>query len=87
MQKQSVWLLWGGSLAAILFGSGWVETVGQGVFGLTFVAHVVEFLMNRSLFEESDGSMMHHFVQTMIYGMFHWLPIKQAQASGAATGS
>jgi hypothetical protein len=77
MQKQSVWVVWVGSLAAILFGSGWIATIGQWVFGLMFAAHVVEFLVYRSLFERAGGSMGHHFVQTMIYGLFHWTPIKE----------
>ena len=77
MAKQSVWLLWIGSLAMMGFGSGWVATVGQWTFGVTLVAHFVEFLVNRSLFERAGGSMAHHFVQTMIYGLFHWTPIKQ----------
>ncbi len=84
MAKQSVWVLWFGSLAMMLLGSGWVATVGQWAFGLTFVAHVVEFFMNRSLFERAEGSMGHHFVQTMIYGLFHWSPIKERLEQDAA---
>jgi hypothetical protein len=75
--KNSVWVLWIGCLAAILFGSGWVSTIGNAVFWLTLFAHVIEFLVNRSLFEKAGGSMVHHFVQTMIYGLFHWTPIKE----------
>lgn len=75
--KQSVWVIWIGSLAAMFWGSGWVATIGQVVFWLTFIAHVVEFFMNRALFEKAEGSMGHHFVQTMIYGLFHWQPIKE----------
>ena len=75
--KQSVWILWFGSLAAMVLGSGAVATAGQWIFGLTFVAHLVEFVVKRPLFERTDGSMGHHFVQTMIYGLFHWTPIKE----------
>jgi len=75
--KYSVWIVWIGGLAAMLFGSGWVSTTGRIVFWLTFVAHLVEFLMNRSMFEKAGGSMGHHFVQTMIYGLFYWTPIKR----------
>jgi hypothetical protein len=77
MQKQGVWVVWIGSVAAMLFGSGWVSTTGQVLFGLVFVAHLVEFFIHRSLFERADGSMGHHFVQTMIYGLYHWTPIKK----------
>ena len=77
MQKHGVWVIWIGSILAMLLGSGWVATAGQWAFGLTFVAHVVEFLVNRSLFERAGGSMIHHFTQTMIYGFFYWTPIKE----------
>ncbi|MGH0033834.1 MAG: hypothetical protein ACQGVK_02260 [Myxococcota bacterium] len=82
MQKQSVWAIWIGSIAAMALGSGWVATAGQWVFGLTFVAHLVEFFVNRSLFEKAEGTMGHHFVQTMIYGLFHWTPIKKQLEAG-----
>jgi len=75
--KYSVWVIWIGGLAAMLFGSGWVSTIGSAVFWLTLVAHLVEFFVNRPLFEKAEGSMGHHFVQTMIYGLFHWQPIKE----------
>jgi hypothetical protein len=77
MQKQSVWIFWIGAVAAMTFGSGWIATVGQVIFGLLFVAHLVEFFMNRALFVREGGPMLHHFVQTMIYGLFHWKPIKE----------
>jgi uncharacterized protein YhhL (DUF1145 family) len=84
MQKQSVWVLWIGSIAAMVFGSGTIATVGQWAFGLTFLAHVVEFLVYRSMLERAGGSMLDHFVQTMIYGFFHWTPIKQRLESEEA---
>ena len=84
MQKQSVWVIWIGSLAAMFFGSGWISTAGQWTFGLTFIVHIVEFLIYRSLFERAEGTMGHHFVQTMIYGLFHWTPIKERLESEEA---
>ncbi len=78
--KHGVWAVWVGSLAAMLFGSGWVATAGHVTFWLTLVAHTGEFFVNRSLFERAGGSMGHHFVQTLIYGLIHWLPIKQRLA-------
>ena len=65
-------------LAAAFAGSGWVASLGQGVFWLTLLAHLVEFFVNRPLFEKVGGSMGHHFVQTMIYGLFHWTPLKRS---------
>lgn len=85
MQKQGVWLIWIGSLAAMLLGSGWIATIGQWAFGLTLAAHVIEFIVHRSLFQRAGGSMLHHFVQTLIYGLFHWTPIKERLASEQAS--
>jgi len=77
MQKQSVWILWVGVIAMWALGGGWVATAGRWIFGLIFVAHAVEFIVHRSLFERVEGSMGHHFVQTMIYGLYHWKPLKE----------
>ena len=77
MQKQSVWVLWIGAALAMLLGSGWVATAGQWTFGLLFVAHLAEFVLKRDVFVRSGGSMGHHFVQTMIYGLFHWKPLEE----------
>jgi len=86
MQKQGVWVLWIGSLAAFALGSGWVAVVGQWVFGLTAVAHVAEFLWKRPLYARVGGSMGHHFVQTMIYGLYHWKPLEEAQQARESSG-
>jgi uncharacterized protein YhhL (DUF1145 family) len=85
--KYSVWAIWIGGGAAILFGSGWVATAGHVTVWLTLLAHAVEFAVNRSLFERAGGSMAHHFVQTLIYGLFHWSPIKQRLAHEQPEGS
>lgn len=81
MQKQSVWVLRTLCLAAIFLGSGWVATIGGWAFWLLVVAHLVEFLVHLPLFKRAGGSMLHHFVQTMIYGLFHWTPIKEGFAA------
>jgi hypothetical protein len=78
--KYSVWAIWIGGLAAMTFGSGWVGTAGHLAFWLTLVAHVAEFVVKRPLFERVGGSMVHHFVQTLIYGLFHWKPIEDGLA-------
>jgi len=83
--KYGVWIVWVGSLAAIFFGSGWIVSAGHVAFWFTLIAHVAEFFVNRSLFERAGGSMGHHFVQTLIYGLFHWVPIKQRLADSQGT--
>ena len=85
MQKQGIWIVWIASVAAMFFGSGWIEAVGRWTFWLMLVAHVVEFLVHRSLFKRAGGSMLHHFVQTLIYGLFYWVPIKQQLESEATS--
>lgn len=87
MQKQGVFVLWIGSLAAWFLGGGWIATAGQIAFGLTFLAHLVEFVVKRSVFEKAGGSMGHHFVQTMIYGLFHWKPLEDALEAEASAGA
>lgn len=76
-KKLGVWALWIGCLAMMLLGSGWVAILGHAVFWFTLVAHVVEVFMNLELFRRAGGSMAHHVVQTLIYGLFHWTPIKE----------
>ncbi len=83
--KYGVWILWAGSAAAIALGSSWVATAGKLVFGALLVAHLAEFLIKRPLFARAGGSMAHHFVQTLIYGFFHWKPIQdRLEGSGEA---
>ena len=82
--KYSVWVIWLGGAAAIVFGSGWIQTAGHIAFWATLVAHVVEFFVKRPVMEAAGGSMGHHFVQTLIYGLFHWKPLEDAAKGGDA---
>jgi hypothetical protein len=77
--KYSVWLVWCGSVAAILLGAGWVSIAGHLALWLTLAAHFAEFLVKRDVMEKAGGSMAHHFLQTMLYGLFHWKPLEDAQ--------
>jgi hypothetical protein len=79
--KQGIWGLWIGCLAAILLGHGIVASLGGWILGLSLAVHVVEFFVHIRLFRRVAGSLGHHFVQTLIYGLFHWAPIKQRVAS------
>ena len=76
--KHSVWVIWLGAAAAILLGSGWVSTAGHVAFWATLIAHAVEFAVKRPVMEAAGGFMGYHFVQTMIYGLFHWKPLEDA---------
>ena len=83
--KYSVWVIWLGGAAAIMLGSGWVSTAGHFVFWLTLLAHVAEFFVKRPLFEKVGGSMGHHFLQTLIYGLFHWRPLEESLNAEASS--
>ena len=78
--KYGIWLFWIGCVAAFVLGSGWVASLGSVAFWLTLAAHVVEYFVKRPLFVRAGGSMGHHFVQTLIYGMLHWKPIQERLA-------
>jgi hypothetical protein len=83
--KQSVWVVWLGSAAAILFGTGWLSTGGHVVFWSMLAAHLIEFLVKRPVMEAAGGSMGHHFVQTLIYGLFHWKPLEDRARAARPT--
>jgi hypothetical protein len=83
MQKQSVWVFWIGSLLAIVLASGWVATLGGVIFAFLFVAHLAEFFVKRDVLKRAGGSMGNHFVQTLIYGLFHWKPIEEQLGEGS----
>ena len=79
--KYGVWLVWIGGAAAILLGSVWVATAGHVAVWLTLAAHLVEFAVKRPLFERVGGPLSHHFLQTLIYGLFHWKPLEERLAA------
>jgi hypothetical protein len=74
--KYSVFVIWLGSAAAMVAGGPDAAGVGRMVFVGTLLAHLAEFVWKRSLFERAGGPVSHHFVQTMIYGLFYWKPIE-----------
>ena len=81
--KYGVWVLYVGCVLVILFSSGWLTTAAAWVLGITLAAHFAEFVMKRDVLTKAAGSMGHHFVQTMIYGVFHWKPLEDRQNAGS----
>lgn len=79
--KTVVLVIWAICVVAMTFLSGVISTIGAAFFWLMVVAHVVEFVLKKSVLEKAGGSMGHHFVQTMLYGLFHWKPLEEAQAT------
>ena len=84
--KQSVWIVWLGAAAAIVLGSGWVATLGHVVFWSMLGVHLAEFFVKRPVMEAAGGSLAHHFVQTLIYGLFHWKPLEDRSKRPPETG-
>ena len=79
--KQSVLVMWFVLMAIGFFGSGWLATVASLAFWSIGLVHVVEFFVKKSVMEQAGGSMGQHFVQTLIYGLFHWKPLEDAQSA------
>jgi uncharacterized protein YhhL (DUF1145 family) len=44
---------------------------GRIVFGVMLLVHALEFLYFRSTLERLGGSMGHHFVQVLLFGVVH----------------
>jgi len=84
--KQGVLVLWLVLVVSMLFGGGWLAGVARLAFWVLLLVHVVEFFVKRSVMEKAGGSMGQHFVQTLIYGLFHWKPLEDQQ-SGAGSES
>ena len=80
--KQSVWIIYLGAAAAIGLGTGWVSTLGHVALWGTLAAHAVEFVVKRPVMQAAGGSTAHHFVQTLIYGLFHWKPLEERGRAG-----
>lgn len=82
--KQGVLVLWIVLVVGSLFGSGTIASVASAVFWGMALVHVAEFFWKRSVLEKAGGSMGQHFVQVLIYGLFHWKPLEDAQAASEA---
>jgi hypothetical protein len=80
--KNISWVNYAACALALLFLDGPFATAAGWVLTLIFAAHFVEFLVKRDVMAKAGGSMGHHFVQTMIYGFFHWRPLEEQQRSG-----
>lgn len=78
--KQSVLVLWVVLALCMILASGWIAATARIVFWGMAAIHVVEFVVKRSVLERAGGSMAGHFLQTLIYGLFHWQPLEQEQA-------
>ena len=84
--KTVVAFAWVVCLVMMLGMTGTASIIGTVVFWAMALAHLAEFLAKRAVMAKAGGSMGHHFVQTMLFGLFHWKPLEDAQkqAGGGA---
>ena len=62
---------------------GWI---GRIAFFVTAAAHVLEFLLTRPTLRQAEGSMSHHFLQILIFGMFHTQDVEEELAEKRGRG-
>ena len=81
MQKNQIgtWIFYGVCVLTLIFFQGWPATVAGWALGGVLAIHVVEFFVKRDVMEKAGGSMAEHFFQTLLYGLFHWKPLEEAQ--------
>ena len=81
MNKNSVWFLYIACVLAMVLTDGFLASAGRWLIIILAVVHFAEFVVKRDVMTRAGGSMGNHFVQTMIYGFFHWKPLEDAQNS------
>ena len=79
--------MWFVFLAGMSFGSDAIASAAKFAFWGIALLHVGEFFAKKSVMEKAGGPLLEHFVQTMIYGLFHWKPLQEAQQAGDAGGN
>lgn len=77
--KYGIWILYAGCLLVVFFVGGGLGNTAGWLLGLVLGAHVIEFFVKRHVMVKAGGSMGAHFVQTLIYGLFHWKPLEESQ--------
>ena len=50
--------------------------IGRIACFVTALAHIVEFFIYRPTLRRAEGSLGHHFVQVLIFGMFHYREVE-----------
>lgn len=81
--KQGVLVMWLVLLIGMLIGSGTIASISSFAFWALIVIHGIEFFVKKGVLEKAGGSMGQHFVQVMIYGLFHWKPLEEQQAGAS----
>ena len=79
--KHAVLVLWAACLAAFFLPATSPFAVpGQRLFWGLMIVHAIECVVFLPRLRRAGGSLAHHLVQTMIFGMFHARSVGGARA-------
>ena len=79
--KYAVLVLWAACLAAFFLPATSPFAVpGQRLFWGLMIVHAIECVVFLPRLRRAGGSLAHHLVQTMIFGMFHARSVGNARA-------
>ena len=82
--KMAINVLWVVLALSLVMPSGALATILHGLLALMLVAHVIEFAVFSRTLAKLGGSMGHHFVQVLLYGVFHIQLVKLEAEPAAA---
>jgi len=87
MQKNQIgsWILYVGCVLALFWAPAWLAEIAGWLLGGILAIHVIEFFLKREVMEKAGGSMGGHFLQTLLYGFFHWKPLEDEQKADASS--
>ncbi len=71
----AIYILMLGAIVA-LPGSTTAQVIAW-VFVALAVIHILEFVVMLKVMQVAGGSMINHFLQTLLFGFMHWQPLKQ----------
>jgi uncharacterized protein YhhL (DUF1145 family) len=79
--KNAVLVLWAACIAAFFLpATSSLAVPGQRLFWGLVIVHAIECIVFLPKLRRAGGSLAHHLVQTMIFGVFHARSVGNAQA-------
>ncbi len=83
IQKIVVIVVWAVLLSAffVLPDDSTGGRIGRIAFFVTAAVHVVEFFIYLPTLRRAEGTLDHHFLQVLIFGMFHYREVEEELAS------
>ncbi len=80
MMKNGVIAMWVVLAAGLVFGG-----VFRTIFFVVLAIHGLEFLIFLPMLKKAPGTLGHHFVQTVIFGVAHYQEVQAALEGDGAT--